>query len=177
MKFEIENNKIDWLEFLNNKLIKDDRGFLGEIIPWWISNTFLEWKLWHIYTSVATWKFIARWWHYHHKNIDRFSTISWSALWIFIDYRNKKKEIFSVILWEKKVINNFWINNYTIDDNYMMAVKVPVWVYHLFIPLTEENVTVLSLASDKHDDDDYVRISPFSIAEIQNLLNNFWIKW
>jgi len=174
---KLKDNIIDWLEFLDNKLVKDSRWFLWEIIPWWISNPFLDWKLWHIYTSVATWKHIARWWHYHFKNIDRFATISWSALWIFIDYRNDNKKVFPIILWSKKIENNFGIDNYTIDNNYMVSVKVPVWVYHLFIPLTDENVTVLSLASEEHDDNDYVRISPFKIPEIKNLLDDFWIKW
>ena len=175
MLIELKWNTIKWLDFLNNNLIKDSRWLIWEIIPWWISNSFLDKKLWHIYTSIATWKYIARWWHYHLKNIDRFSTISWTALWVFIDYRSWKKDVFSIILWNKKYDNSFWIESYTIDNDYMLTVKVPKKVYHLFVPLTDDYVTVFSLASEKHDDLDYVRISPFDIPEIKDLLDNFWI--
>ena len=171
------DHHIPGLDFLENKLIRDHRGYLGEIVPWGITNDFLEWKLGHIYASVATGKHIARGGHYHHKNIDRFCTLSGSALWVFIDYRTEDHTVFSMILGEKEYKNDFWIKNYTIDLGYMITASVPIGVYHIFIPLTDERVTVLSLASEIHDDDDYVRIKPHDIPEIQSLLHNFDIQW
>ena len=177
MLLNIKENNITWLQFLNNKIVRDFRGFIWEIIPWWIKNIFLEWKLWHIYTSVAIWKHIFRWWHYHNINIDRFCTLSWTALWIFIDYRKKTYwESFYVILWSKKFNNNLWIRNLTIDNDYMVSVKIPVWVYHLYIPLTDLEVIVLTLASEKHNKKDYIRINPLKIPKIKSLFKNLWIK-
>ena len=170
-------HNIDWLEFLNNKLVVDDRGFLWEIVPWWMNNSFLWWELWHIYASVATGKHIPRWWHYHFKNIDRFATLSGSALWFFVDYRESKRTFFCVILGKTSFPNNQGIPSYTIDNNFMLAVKVPPWVYHAFVPLTQEEVLVMSLASQEHDDSDYERISLFDIPEIEDILHNFWIQW
>lgn len=176
MTINIEHN-IPGLIFMGNKLISDHRGYLWEIVPGGLDNPFLEGKLGHIYVSVATEKYIARWWHFHRKNIDRFCTLSGTALWIFIDYRTSDHTSFSMILWEKEFKNDFWIENYTIDLWHMVTTSVPVWVYHIFIPLTDERVTVLSLASEIHDDDDYIRIKPKDIPEILNLLNNFNIQW
>ncbi len=168
---------IPWLEFLENKLISDHRGYLGEIVPGGIVHPFLWGKLGHIYASVATGKHIARGGHYHGKNIDRFCTLSGSALWIFVDYRNPEHTAFAIILGEKEFKNDFSIKNYTIDLGYMVTASVPVGVYHIFIPLTDERVTVLSLASEVHDDDDYVRIKPQDIPEIHTLLHNLGIQW
>lgn len=177
MILEIDENKIFWLELLNWKLIWDNRWYIWELVEWWINNPFLDWKLWHIYNSVASYKKVPKWWHYHFKNIDRFSVLTWSTLCIFVDYRGKEKKVFAYIAWDKKYENNFWIKNFTIDEWYMITVKVPTEVYHLFIPLTDNKSVIMSLASEKHDDQDYVRIDPFEINEIKNLLSNFEIKW
>lgn len=171
-----EDNKIDWLILIENKLIKDERGFLWEIIPWWNNNPLINWKIGHIYASVATWKHIPRWWHYHHKNIDRFSLLSWSCLCLFIDYRNDNNNVYSIILWNREFKNDIWIANFTIDKWYMITVIVPTWVHHTFIPLTDEVVNIVSIASEAHDDNDYVKISPFEITQFSSLLESFWIK-
>lgn len=168
---EIINTGIGGLKIKINKVVPDKRGALCEILPDGINNNFLKNKIGNIYASIATGR-EARAGHYHFKNIENFYTLSGTALWIFKDFRNESPtfgKIYCVILGFDDIKTEN-INSFTIDSSKMAQVTVPAGVYHVFCPLTEKPVTVLAIASEPHNDKDYVRINPEEIPEIKNII-------
>lgn len=171
MSEEIINTDIERLEIKLNKVVSDRRGALCEVLP--DGSDGINYKIRNVHASIAVQKGIPRAGHYHNKNIEIFYTLTGSALWIFMDYRKSSPtfgKIWSAILgFDGMKING--ICSYTIDNSQMAQVLVPAGVYHVFYPLTEKLVTVLSIASETYDEKDYVRINPEDIMEIKDILD------
>lgn len=176
---EIIKTNIDGLQLRLNKVLSDERGFLAELAPSGLEDPFLQHGIRNIYTSVATGKQIARAGHLHKKNIENFFTISGTALWLFVDCRKDSptfNNFYSVILGAKKP--NFEVDSpcYTVEDSKMAQALIPVGVYHIFWPLTDENVMVLAIASEPYDKEDYEKIDLKNYPSIIDHLTKFGIK-
>jgi len=157
---EIVNTNIQGLTIRINKVMSDERGFLGEMAPSFASDSFFKAGVNNIYVSVAKKKLVARAEHYHNKNIENFFTISGTALWLFIDFRKDSptfNNFYTVILGAKKALSDNGIPSYTVDDLKMAQVLVPTGVYHVYWSLTDEDVAVLAIASEPYDKNDYER--------------------
>ncbi len=176
---EVVNTGIEGLLIRINKVVKDDRGFLAEIAPFGLEDAFLKAGVKNIYVSAATEKNVARAGHLHKKNIENFFTVAGTALWLFVDCRQDSptfKKFYSVILGYKKTTSESNIPSYIIEDSQMAQVLIPAGVYHVFWPLTEDRVTVLAIASESYNKDDYDKIDLNNYPEIKEHLNKFGIK-
>lgn len=176
---EVVKTNIDGLLIRINKVIKDNRGFLAEIAPLGLEDTFLEAGVKNVYVSVATEKHVARADHFHKKNIENFFTISGTALWLFIDCRKDSptfNNFYSVVLGYNKPPVEVNAPHYIIENSQMAQTLIPAGVYHAFWPLTEDSVTVLAIASEQYDKDDYGKIDLNNYPEIKEHLNKFGIK-
>jgi dTDP-4-dehydrorhamnose 3,5-epimerase-like enzyme len=169
---DIIETPIEGLQIKLNKVVGDNRGYLAELSPNGTDNVFFSDGIRNMYISVATQKGVARAGHYHHKLIENFYTLSGVALWIFKDFRKDKKSfgnIYPVILGENdRDINVKDVEAYLVPKN-MAHVFVPAGIYHLFYPLTDKEVRVLSIASLSHDDNDYVRIAPSQDKDVEKV--------
>jgi len=150
---------ISGLKIKVNKVVMDKRGVLCELSAGENDN-FLASGVKNIYASIATGKHTARAGHFHFKNVENFYTLSGTALWFFKDCRKGSpthgKE-FKIILGFDKPNVSTKTPFLTIDNSQMAQVLVPSGVYHIFWPLTEAPVTVLAIASEPYDKDDYAR--------------------
>ena len=167
---------IDSLIIRINKVVTDDRGFLAEISHSFADDPFLKLGVKNIYVSVARKKFVQRAGHFHNRNIENFFTVSGTSLWVFIDCRKESptfNNIYTVILGSKKPSIETDIPFYTIDDSKMAQVLVPNGIYHVFWPLTDEEVTVLALASETYDKEDYERPDINNYQQIKAHLKKF----
>ena len=173
------NTNIDGLLIRINKVVRDSRGFLAEILPSGLEDNFLQAGLKSIHVSVATEKNVDRAGHLHKKNIENFFTISGTALWLFVDCRKDSptfNKFYSTILGQKNPTSEKNIPSYIIEDSQMAQVLVPAGVYHIFWPLTDEDVTILALASEPYNKDDYDKINLNDYPEITGHLLKFGIK-
>lgn len=176
---EIVNTNIDGLLIRINRVFRDSRGFLAEIAPFGLEDTFLKAGVKNIHASVATEKNVARAGHLHKKNIENFFTISGTALWLFVDCRKDSptfNKFYSIILGQKKPTSETSTPSYIIEDSQMAQVLVPAGVYHIFWPLTDEDVTIFALASEPYNKDDYDKIDLNDYPEIKGHLDKFGIK-
>jgi len=175
---EIIDSIIDGLLIRTNKVVRDNRGFLAEVMPAGLGDEFLQAGLKSIHVSVATEKNVARAGHLHRKNIENFFTISGTALWLFVDCRKDSpsfNKFYSIILGQRKN-SQVDVPSYTIENSQMAQILVPAGVYHIFWPLTDEDVTVLALASESYDKNDYEKISLNDYPEIKEYLLKFGIE-
>jgi len=174
---EIIQTNIEGLTIRINKVVKDERGFLAEIAPY-AEDSFLKAGIGNIYVSVAKERNVAKAGHFHKKNVENFFTISGTSLWLFVDCRNDSltfNKFYTVILGSK----NFPQADtpfYTIEDSKMAQVLVPSGVYHIFWPITDDDVTVLAIASEPYDKSDYEKIDLNNYPEIKNRLEKFEIQ-
>lgn len=176
---EIIKTNIEGLDIRINKVIKDERGFLTQIPNSVSDDPFLKAGIKNIYVSVAQKKFVARAGHYHNKNIENFFAISGTSLWLFIDCRKESptfNNFYTVILGSKKPSLESGTPFYTIDESQMAQVLVPSGVYHVFWPLTDEDVTILALASETYDEKDYGRPDLNNYSQIKPHLAKFGIN-
>ncbi len=173
---EILETAVDGVKIKLGKVVLDDRGFLAELSPTGIDHTFFNAGIKNIYVSTSTQKNIIRAGHLHYKNVENFYTLSGTALWIFVDLRRDSptyNKAFAVILGSKTP--SFETNDpiYTIDMSTSAQVLVPTGVYHAYLQLTDEPVTVLAIASEPYDEKDYDRTPPTSIPQIQEKLKEY----
>ena len=176
---EVINTNIEGLLIRINKVVRDSRGFLAEIMPSGLEDDFLQAGLKSIHVSVATEKHIARAGHLHKKNVENFFTISGTALWLFVDCRKGSptfNKFYSLIICQKKSSSEASIPSYIIEDLQMAQVLVPAGVYRIFWPLTDEDVTILALASEPYNRDDYDKIDLNDYPEIKEHLLRFGIE-
>lgn len=175
---EFIKTNIDGLLLRKNKVVKDTRGFLAEIAPAGSEDALLVEGIKNIYASIATGKHIARAGHLHKKNIENFFTISGTALWLFVDCRKESptfNKYHMVILGSKPPSFETDIPYYTIEGSIIAQAFIPAGVYHVFWPLTDENVTVLAIASESYDKNDYDKIDLKNYPEIRSRLAEFGI--
>ncbi len=176
---EVINTNIHGLSIRMNKVVKDNRGFLAEIAPFGLEYDFLKAGLKGIHISVATEKNVARAGHSHKKNIENFFTISGTALWLFVDCRQDSptfNKFYSVILGQENPTLETDTPSYIIKDSQMAQVLVPAGIYHIFWPLTDEDVTIIALASEPYNKDDYDKINLGDYPEIKEYLIKFGIS-
>jgi len=174
---EIIKTDINGLTIRINKVVKDNRGFLAELAPLGTGDPFLKSGVKNVYVSVASKKHIPRAGCLHNKTIENFYTLSGTALWIFWDSRSTSptfNKVFTVILGSKApsmARDPF----YTIDESKMAHVYVPTGVYHTFLPLTDEPVTVLAMSSHQYDESDYKKADLKLIPNIKEKLDEYGI--
>ncbi|MBI2542909.1 MAG: dTDP-4-dehydrorhamnose 3,5-epimerase family protein [Candidatus Aenigmarchaeota archaeon] len=167
---------IDGLRIKQGNVIHDSRGFLAELSPTGVQNEFFKAGVKNIYVSTSTKKNVSRAGHFHHKNIENFFTLSGTALWMFVDMRKDSptyNKLFAVVLGTEKPTFIPQDPVYTIDTSGMLQVLVPIGVYHVYWQLTDTPVTVLAIASEPYDKDDYERIEPKDIPQIQEKLAKY----
>lgn len=175
---ESVNTNINGLLIRINKVVRDSRGFLAEIMPFGFEDTFLQAGLKSIHVSVATEKNVARAGHLHKKNVENFFTVSGTALWLFVDCRKESptfNNFYSIILGQKNPISETSVPSYIIEDSQMAQVLVPTGVYHIFWPLTDEDVTILALSSEPYNKDDYEKLDLKNIPGIKEKLIQYGI--
>ena len=155
---ELVETTIADLKIRINKVIEDQRGFLCELAPKGLNDELLVGGVRNIYASTAIGKGKGRGGHYHEKNIESFFTLSGTALWFFHDFRQKSPTFdtsYAVILGLESP-EDMPCPVYTVSQSKMAQVSVPPGVYHVFYPLTDKPVTVVALASEGFDKNDYV---------------------
>jgi len=74
-----------------NKIVRDQRGFLAELMPGGLANPTAHGEFGNLYLSVAETKFVARGGHYHktENSIESFYCIGGTVVWILYDYRKE----------------------------------------------------------------------------------------
>ena len=178
---EIIKTNIEGLDIRINKVVRDKRGFLAEISRSAEDDDFLKLGIQNIYISVATEKQVARGGHFHKKNIENFLTLSGTTLWLFIDCREESptfNNFYSVILGSDKPQIQTGIPYYTLDDSKMAQTLIPLGVYHVFWPLTNDSVMVLAIASEpfKENKEDHFTIDLNEREDIKKYLMKFGIS-
>jgi dTDP-4-dehydrorhamnose 3,5-epimerase-like enzyme len=150
---------IEGLKININKVVKDNRGYLCELAPQGLTGPFFKAGVKNVHTSVAVGRGTVRGGHYHHRNTENFYTLAGTALWIFHDYRATSPtagKTWGVMLGtEDTGISD--MDSHLIAKGEMAQVVVPAGIYHAFCPVTDQTVIVLVMASEQHDNSDYVR--------------------
>jgi dTDP-4-dehydrorhamnose 3,5-epimerase len=166
---------IEGLEIILNKVVKDTRGALCEMVPGGSANETVKNGIGNIYASIALNR-QPRAGHYHLRNIENFFVVQGTALWAFRDYRKESSTFgksYAVIVGYENVPRHGEIEQYTVENGTMAQVLVPAGVYHVYMPLTEKPTVVIAVASVPHSDDDYVRIDLETIPVIKDVLSRF----
>ncbi|MBU1149052.1 dTDP-4-dehydrorhamnose 3,5-epimerase family protein [Patescibacteria group bacterium] len=113
---------IDGVQVKELKMIKDERGYLMEIIR--SDDPFYK-KFGQVYMSVCNPGY-AKGWHYHKTQIDNFTIVKGNARIVLYDGRQDSKTY--------KEISEFELN-----DNNRILLTVPPGVYHGYVvPETED---------------------------------------
>lgn len=167
-----QNIPIAGMEVSFNKVIKDERGFLAELMPEGTKNKLAFEGIRNIYTSVATGKNISRAGHYHFRNWENFFTLTGSALWYFRDYRQDsptfEKDWFAVLGEKSGKLKD--IDDLTLAQGFMAQVLVPPGVYHIFWPLTDEKIIVIAVASEPYSPQDYLQLEVDQVPKLLDKL-------
>ncbi|MFA7287092.1 MAG: hypothetical protein WC052_05520 [Patescibacteria group bacterium] len=168
------NLEIAGLVLTLNKRIRDDRGFLGELLPGGTDNALAENGIKNIYLSVATGAF-PRAGHYHHEQIENFFPITGSVIWAFKDFR-EASPTFGVVCAVVVTKDNGRFR--TVDPKVKLidateafiGLTVPAGVYHVYWPLFGETSETVCVASTPYNPADYVNIIPDSMPDIVTLV-------
>lgn len=166
---------IHGLEMVLNKVIKDKRGALCEMVPAGTKNESMKNGIGNIYASIALDR-QPRAGHYHFKNVENFYVVYGTALWAFVDYRKESPtfgKTYAIIIGYEGVKEPKGIEQHTIERNEMAQIIVPTGVYHVYIPLTERPAIVVAIASVPHSNEDYVRINPDDIPQVKEIFSRF----
>ncbi len=176
---EIIKTEIDGLEIRPQKMVGDHRGWLLEMFPGGMANPAVQpWGFGNLCASVATGKHIPRGGHYHYHDHEIFFTLTGSALWLFYDFREDsptKGKIEGLITGAAVPPGQIYHTSYTVAEQKFVQVSVPVGVYHVFWPLTDEVVHVIELGSVPYDSADYWRGKPAEIPGFPEILKKYGI--
>lgn len=176
---EIIKTKIDGLLIKLNKVVADSRGALCELAPAGFSDESFSSGVKNIHASIATKKGIARGGHYHLKQNENFYTLSGTALIVFADFRKNSKttgNVYSVIVGSTKPADSKGLPAYTIDLGGLAQIFVPAGVYHIFSPLTDEKLILVSFSSENYDKADYAYPKPEELSGVKKILDNFGVE-
>lgn len=172
---KIISTPIKELSVKKNKVVKDKRGILAEMLPRGTENELAKEGVKNLYLSEATQRHVARGGHYHHELVENFYTVSGLALWLFKDFRDSSEtqgETYFVLLGEKNtetIVDFSSLDSYLLPET-MAQIRVPCGVYHVFYPLSESNVRVVACGSHAYDGDDYQYKKPEQIEEFQSII-------
>lgn len=148
---------IEDLELLINKVVKDPRGSLFEMMPGGTQNPLAPDRIGNIYCSWANRRHTPRAGHFHKLLQENFFTLAGTVLWYFRDFR-KESETFGnehgLIVSEKLPSRRFSVPSYLISDG-VVSIKVPPGVYHMYYPLTSKPAMVICISSRPYDPSDY----------------------
>ncbi len=176
MPEEIIKTNIDGLVIRLNKVVSDSRGALCELAPAGFSDDFFSTGVKNIHASIATKKGIARGGHYHLKQNENFYTLSGTSLIVFADFRKNSKtngNVYSVIVGSTKPADAKGLPAYTIDSGSLAQIFVPAGVYHIFSPLTDEKLILVSFSSESYSKEDSVFPKPDELSDVKKILEKF----
>ncbi len=128
---------IDGVVLRQLKQIKDDRGYLMEMLrsDWGeFKNTG---KFGQCYIAVCN-SGVAKAWHYHKKQVDRFIVVKGSARIALFDARKKSKT--------KGELNEFIVG----EDNPALLL-IPIGVIHGFTSATAEPAYIVNIPTQLYD--------------------------
>jgi len=177
---ETIKTNIDGLVIKLNKVVSDSRGALCELAPAGFSDGFFSSGVKNIHASIAEKKGIARGGHYHLKQNENFYTLSGTSLIVFADFRKNSKtagNIYSVIVGSTKPADAKGSPAYTIDSGGLAQIFVPAGVYHIFSPLTDEKLILVSFSSEHYDKADYAYPKTEELSDVKNILEKFEVKF
>lgn len=177
MSDDVIKTPIEGLQVHLQKVFGDSRGLLAEMIQGGTENPVVkEQGIGNIYASVATGKHIARAAHFHHQNREIFFTLTGTALWLFHDFREESATFgqnAGLVLGASAPDFPVFHPVYTLDQKQFASVIVPVGVYHVYWPLTEEKVVTVAVASARHSDRDYDRRPISSVPGFLDILAQY----
>jgi|SRR3989344_2783071 len=179
MTGEITETNIDGLIIRMNKVVGDARGYLCELAPAGIHDEFFSTGVKNVHASIATQKGIARGGHYHFKQNENFYTLSGTSLLIFADFREGSKtrgNVYAVIVGNSKPSDTKGLPAYVISENKMAQIYVPAGVYHIFGPLTDEKLIIVSFSSEQYSKEDYAYPKLEEIPKVKKILDDFGVK-
>lgn len=129
------------------KRIKDDRGFLMEILR---SNEEIFDQFGQCYVTQVL-PGIVKGWHYHKKQYDHFCCLAGTAKVVLYDGREKSK-------------THGEVNEFILSLESPLVVKIPPYVFHGFTAVGDEPAMILNLPTELYHyaEPDEFRENPFS---------------
>src|SRR3989344_1627658 len=178
MAEEIQTS-IEGLKIRIQKVVGDSRGVLCELAPEGMADSFFSAGVKNMYTSVAVGKHMQRAGHYHHKNQEVFYTLTGCALWGFADFRKGSStfgKTYAIVVGAESPPTKTDAPVFVVDDKKMAQVFVPSGVYHAYWPLTDTSVSVLAVASEPYNKEDYVYPKLGDVPGVGKILGMFGIE-
>lgn len=138
---------IEGVETKKLKSIKDDRGFLMEILR--SDEPFFD-RFGQCYVTVVK-PGIVKGWHYHKKQVDHFVCLGGTAKVVLYDGRESSKTFGEV-------------NEFILSLESPLLVKIPPYVFHGFTAAGEGEAMILNVPTEpyQYSNPDEFRESPFS---------------
>lgn len=132
-----------------------------------------------VYASTAKGQGVQRGGHYHLKLDELFFTLAGTALWILSDFRPESptyQTTVGIILGDEKPATDIDLPVYVTANGSLARLRIPAGVYHTYLPLTAERVTVVGLGSTPYDKADYVYPEFYSIPKASELLKTAGVE-
>lgn len=138
---------IEGVQVKQLKPIVDERGKLMEILR---SDEDLYEKFGQAYVTVCKPR-IVKGWHYHKLQTDHFVCLQGQAKVVLYDARKNSK-------------SHGMINEFIMDWNKPIVLKIPTYVYHGFTALGNQEAMILNIPTEvyKYADPDEFRANPFT---------------
>lgn len=112
-----------------------------------------------VYASTVRGRGVQRGGHYHLKLDELFFTLAGTALWILSDFRPDSptfQTTVGIVMGEERAQADIDLPTYVTADGSLARLRIPAGVYHAYLPLTSDRVTVVGLGSTPYDKADYV---------------------
>lgn len=126
-----------------------------------------------VYASTAKGRGVQRGGHYHVKLDELFFTLTGTALWILSDFRPESptyQRTIGLVLGDDRGESAVDIPTYVTADGSLPRLRVPAGVFHTYMPLTTDRVTVVGLGSTAYDQEDYRYPELATIPSIDQIL-------
>lgn len=174
---EVIKTQIEGVEIILNKVIGDERGWLGELAPNGSRHPYLKEGFGNLYLSSAVGQGITRAGHYHHIQSEIFFTITGTALWVFRDYREDSSTFGAVdsVVFTNEEAKDFK-NSYIVGKDNMPGIYVPHGVYHAYWALSDTPVKVICVATAPYNKEDYVNLLPAEVPGINSLVLTYGVN-